>query len=153
MTQKLVKQAGIPLWENTWYNLRKSFCCDLMQSGIDPAVYEAITDHSYAVAMKHYQIPHAKRLQEGYDRILKSWKPAALSSPAENSLPKVGVKKGVTGGLKSGLSCIAYKSENLRHDSQVLILWDSEQEIETARDYAQAAKIGPEGFEPPTKGL
>ena len=84
MTQKQVVRAGIPLWDNTWYNLRKSFCCDLMASGIDPAVYEAITDHSYAVAMKHYQIPHTARLQKGYERILAHWKETGSELPKKS---------------------------------------------------------------------
>lgn len=80
MTMKSVLQAGVVAWPNVWYNLRKSFCCDLMEAGIDPAVYEAITDHTYAIAMKHYQIPHAARLQRGYEKILESWK---TETPAE----------------------------------------------------------------------
>ena len=149
MTQKLVSAAGIPLWQNTWYNLRKSFCCDLMEAGVDPVVYEAITDHSYAVALKHYQIPHATRLQHGYDQILKSWQQAVTPpSPPEKPLPDVGVKKGVTGGLKGGLNCIAYSNELLRHDSQVLYLWRSEQEKENACTIMQAFDLGVTGFEP-----
>ena len=69
MTEKLAIRAGLPIWQNPWYNLRKSFCCDLMEAGIDPVVYEAITDHSYHIAMKHYQIPHTKRLQKGYEKV------------------------------------------------------------------------------------
>ena len=72
MTEKLAIRAGLPLWPNIWYNLRKSFCSDLMETGLDPVVYESITDHSYAVAMKHYQIHHAKRLQTGYEKIFAS---------------------------------------------------------------------------------
>lgn len=88
MTQKLVSAAGVPVWPNVWYNLRKSFCTDLMETGIDPTAYEAITDHSYAVAMKHYQIPHTKRLQKGYEKVLESWKCDNQSSEKSETQPQ-----------------------------------------------------------------
>ena len=115
MTQKQISAAGVLLWPNPWYNLRKSFCCDLMETGIDPAVYEAITDHSYAIAMKHYQIPHTKRLQTGYEKVFESWGlksrcenlPETVENPSkhESYFPSEwGLKKGLVGGLKGDSS-------------------------------------------------
>lgn len=123
MTRKMVLQAGLPVWPNIWYNLRKSFCCDLMETGIDPTAYEAITDHSYTVAMKHYQIPHTKRLQKGYEKVLASW-------GCPNS-PPAAQKENVTEtrGRILGRSWAGFRAEHgsasertlAQRDSQVLI--------------------------------
>ncbi|MDO4584602.1 MAG: hypothetical protein Q4D62_10925 [Planctomycetia bacterium] len=65
MTQSLAIRALGNCWLNPWYNLRKSFCCDLLPVVRDIATYEAITDHSYIVAMKHYQIMTKGRTLKG----------------------------------------------------------------------------------------
>ncbi|MDO4571657.1 MAG: phage integrase SAM-like domain-containing protein [Planctomycetia bacterium] len=51
------------------YNLRRSYCSDMFEMGIDPALYELCTDHSTQVSMKHYQIMHEGRIQRGLDSI------------------------------------------------------------------------------------
>ncbi|MDO4585403.1 MAG: hypothetical protein Q4D62_15050 [Planctomycetia bacterium] len=53
MTEKLAVRVLGECRLNPWYNLRKSFCCDILPVVRDIATYEAITDHSYAVAVKH----------------------------------------------------------------------------------------------------
>ncbi len=134
MVQKQVTTAGLPVWTNIWYNLRKSFCSDLMAAGVDPTVYEAITDHSYAIAMKHYQIPHTKRLQKGYESVLESW----------------GLKKGLAGGLKEGLHCTASDSVLSQRDSQEPIFSDSTCPQKNACGFTQTFETEDMGFEPTT---
>lgn len=51
-----IRKVGQDEWQNPWYNLRKSFCTDLIQVVTDIPTYERIGDHSYKMAVKHYQI-------------------------------------------------------------------------------------------------
>lgn len=39
----------------TPYNMRRSYCRDLMEAGLDPKSYEYYAGHSLRVALKHYQ--------------------------------------------------------------------------------------------------
>lgn len=133
MTENQIVAAGVPLWVEPWYNLRRSFCCDLMEAGVDPVTYEAITDHTYTVALKHYQIPHTKRLQKGYEAVLESW---GLITDTENKRNAVktgiprGLEKGLVGGLKGGLHCTASDSGFSRQGSPDPCFYDSTREKE-----------------------
>ena len=69
--RKIIKAAKIPLWEEPWYNLRRSFCSDIMESGVDAKIYESITGHSWTVGMQHYQILHADRQRRGHEKIIE----------------------------------------------------------------------------------
>lgn len=68
-----VAKAGFGEIPQPWYNQRRSFCSDVMQSGVDPKVYEAICGHSFAMGMKHYQILHPERLTEGFQKVQQIW--------------------------------------------------------------------------------
>ena len=72
MTGKLAAKAGLPCWKNPWYNLRKSFCSDLLPVVKDITTYEQITDHSYTIAAKHYQIMTGGRLAAGMNQALEA---------------------------------------------------------------------------------
>lgn len=69
MTEKLIRQAGMEPWPEPWYNLRRSFCSDVMEAGVDPKVYEDVCGHKFATGMKHYQILHPDRRKKGIDRV------------------------------------------------------------------------------------
>ena len=71
-TGKLIAKAGLPVWKNPWYNLRKSFCTDLLPVVKDITTYEQITDHSYTIAAKHYQIMTKGRLASGMNQALEA---------------------------------------------------------------------------------
>ena len=72
MTAKLAARAGVPCWRNPWYNLRKSYCTDLIRYVTDIPAYEAITDHSYQISKKHYQIMTGGRLADGMEQALEA---------------------------------------------------------------------------------
>ena len=134
MTKKCIISAGIPLWQEPWYNMRKSFCCDLMESGIDPVVYEQITDHSYPVAMKHYQIPHTKRLQRGHEKIFEAW----------------GLKKLLKSALVEDSKCDLQRPPEMgrigQRDSQVPQKQAFLQEMESVCAYQQTLPAEDKGF-------
>ncbi len=67
VAKKAFRRLGVELGEP--YNLRRSYCSDMFEMGIDPALYELCTDHSTQVSMKHYQILHEDRIQRGLDSI------------------------------------------------------------------------------------
>lgn len=69
MTRNFLNRAGLPDYPNPWYNLRKSFCSDLLEQIKDISVYEYITDHSYKVAATHYQIVHKGRMLRSLENI------------------------------------------------------------------------------------
>lgn len=93
MVEKLAVKAGVTCWKNPWYNLRKSFCSDLLPVVKDIATYEQITDHSYKVAKMHYQIMTGGRLATGMEQALE-----ALDNTLEHeqeSASEWGLKKGL----------------------------------------------------------
>ncbi|MBQ4142836.1 MAG: tyrosine-type recombinase/integrase [Thermoguttaceae bacterium] len=69
MTEKYIIQAELTPWPEPWYNLRRSFCSDVMEAGVDPKVYEEICGHRFETGMKHYQILHPDRKRKGIDRV------------------------------------------------------------------------------------
>ena len=135
MTERHIANAGVPLWQEPWYNLRKSFCCDLMENGIDPVVYEKITDHTYEVAMKHYQIPHTARLQKGHEKILEAW-----------GLKKE-LKKILVEDSKSDLQCPHENGRITQRHSQVPQKCVSDQEKENVCDFLQTLSAEDTRFE------
>lgn len=54
----------------TPYNLRRSYCRDLMEAGIDPKSYEYFCGHSLRIALKHYQSWDELRAQKAAPKIL-----------------------------------------------------------------------------------
>ena len=61
VVRKQILAASVDMWKNPWYNLRKSFCTDVMESGVDMESYRRITRHSVNISLKHYQIYHKDR--------------------------------------------------------------------------------------------
>jgi len=62
-------ENGFSAYPRPWYNLRKSYCSDLLEEVQDIPVYEHIADHSYKVAVKHYQILHKGRMLRSIKKI------------------------------------------------------------------------------------
>lgn len=57
MFKKYAHRAGVEIPEaKPWYNLRKSFCTDIMGSGANLDEYRRICGHSPNVALNHYMI-------------------------------------------------------------------------------------------------
>ena len=55
MLKKYARRADVILPDRKpWYNLRKSFCTDLMKTGTDILTYQKIARHSGKVALQHY---------------------------------------------------------------------------------------------------
>ena len=54
------------------YNLRRSFCRDLMESGIDAKAYEYYAGHSLKVAMQYYQSWDDLRAQKAAPKVLEA---------------------------------------------------------------------------------
>lgn len=111
MLTKTILAAGESPWVTPWYNLRKSFCSDLLEKVTDPVVYETICDHSYKMAMQHYQIPHDERLRRGHNALFvgnsekisdNHSETAMLSNPVSPS-SSVGLNRGLSVGLNRGL--------------------------------------------------
>lgn len=76
---------------NRSYNLRRSFCCDMMEAvGSDAAMYEAICGHSFQVGMQHYQLLHNNRRQSGEQRVLDFWNRAKSAAADESELSRFG---------------------------------------------------------------
>lgn len=76
--ERTIKRAGLEEIPEPWYNLRRSFCSDLMESGIDPKLYEAVCGHGFEMGMRHYQILHPDRQRSGFEKIRKLF-PSNLS--------------------------------------------------------------------------
>ena len=88
--REIVRTPGVIPWKVPLYNLRKSFCTDMIGLCPDPKFYEYTCDHSYTVAMKHYQILHPDRLEKGFDSLNRflqdktDMKPAPKTEPPTN---------------------------------------------------------------------
>ncbi|MDO4573834.1 MAG: hypothetical protein Q4D98_01315 [Planctomycetia bacterium] len=102
MTEKLAVRALGECWLNPWYNLRKSFCTDLLPIVRDISVYEEVTDHSYSIAKKHYQIMTGTRLQKGLEEAATLFTHIGISSAktSETTPEMRGLKRGLHGGPK-----------------------------------------------------
>lgn len=72
MTRKYIVWSGNEPWVEPWYNLRRSYCSDVMESGVDPKQYEDVCGHSFETGMKHYQIMHPDRQKRGFDKVLSA---------------------------------------------------------------------------------
>lgn len=70
MVKKQFRRNGFEI-KNT-YNLRKSFCRDLMEAGLDWKCYEYYSGHSLQVAMKHYQSWDELRAQKAAPKLLEA---------------------------------------------------------------------------------
>ena len=56
----------------TPYNLRKSYCRDLMEQGLDPKEYEYYSGHSLAVGLKYYQSWDELRAEKSRPKVLQA---------------------------------------------------------------------------------
>lgn len=65
----VMQKAGFSNVPDPWYNQRRSFCSDIMQSGVDPKLYEAVCGHGFETGMRHYQILHPERQKAGFEKI------------------------------------------------------------------------------------
>ena len=149
------KNAGKPIKDQftrngfdirTPYNLRRSYCRDLMESGIDPRTYEYYAGHTLAVALKHYQSWDELRAQKAAPQILEALKGSVLNGTSPQFCPQLPPKT-----APSNISqCKATPNEK----SRLSLENRTYRKIKEApAKYCKGALIGAEGFEPPTKGL
>ena len=79
---KIIKEQfqknGIDI--KTPYNLRRSYCRDLMEAGLDPKSYEYFAGHSLRVALKHYQQWDELRAKKAAPRVLEALQGAEKAS-------------------------------------------------------------------------
>ena len=64
------RRNGIDILEP--YNLRRSYCRDLMEKGLDPKSYEYYAGHSLKVAMQYYQSWDDLRAQTAAPKVLEA---------------------------------------------------------------------------------
>ncbi len=64
------RRNGIDILEP--YNLRRSYCRDLMEKGLDPKSYEYYAGHSLKVAMQYYQSWDDLRAQKAAPKVLEA---------------------------------------------------------------------------------
>jgi site-specific recombinase XerD len=153
-TGKLIAKAGLPVWKNPWYNLRKSFCTDLLPVVKDITTYEQITDHSYAIAAKHYQIMTKGRLATGMEQALQALEniphtvkqPGDIKEDTQNRVPEtVPVVS-----RKPSERCIISNSVIAQRDSQVPYFYERNPKEKPLREDTRKGIIGARGLEPPT---
>ncbi|MDO4585234.1 MAG: site-specific integrase [Planctomycetia bacterium] len=153
MTKKLAVRALGECWLNPWYNLRKSFCCDLLLVVRDIATYEEITDHSYTVAMKHYQIMTKGRNLKGIEEATTLFSNITFSTPSKLAQKQRGHKRGYDGGIKRGAQCVA---NNCKEKNEVSQVFENRELVRTknpACDDLQTGELGTPGLEPGTSAL
>lgn len=85
--REILRTPGVIPWKVPLYNLRKSFCTDMIGLCPDPKFYEYTCDHSYTVAMKHYQILHPDRLEKGFDSLNRFLQNQNETKPASGEEP------------------------------------------------------------------
>ena len=79
------------------YNLRRSYCCDVMESvGQDAKAYEALTGHSFQMGLKHYQQYHKARQDKAEGRLMEFW--SKLGQDSEKVSTKVSIKVSMQDG-------------------------------------------------------
>ncbi len=130
----------------TPYNLRRSFCRDLMESGIDPRTYEYYAGHSLAVALKHYQSWDDLRAQKAAPKILEALKGSVLNGTSPQFCPQLPPSFPPSGN--SQYIAVSNSKNDLSLENRTY-----RKIKEAPAKYCKRALIGAEGFEPPTKGL
>ena len=164
--KRLIKKAGVDTWKNPWYNLRKSFCSDLLPVVKDITAYERMTDHKYATGVKHYQIMTRGRVVAGMDQALEALeiplkhkkKPSSeqglkSSSGHEKPSSEQGLKNGLVEDLNEASSSFSHNSVLSRRDSQVPEISGQTPKRKPSRGDAQKGNMRLMGLEPMTCGL
>ena len=165
MVRKMAMKAGVVPWQNAWYNLRKSFCTDLIQEVKDIPTYEQITDHSYQISVKHYQIMTGGRLARGMEAVVKSGIFAPSTVPgsvyggfqavpsAENTGSGGSVPSSVPGSVLVSVQSISNSIRETNKTRQTLEKRDSEALKKPVYDSSQTGPMENIGFEPVTYWL
>ncbi len=130
----------------TPYNLRRSFCRDLMESGIDPRTYEYYAGHTLAVALKHYQSWDELRAQKAAPQILKALKGSDLNGTSPQFCPQAPPSFAPSSNSQYPAECNNKSRLSLENRGYY-------RETENNARLCKRGLIGAEGFEPPTKGL
>ena len=149
------KNAGKPIKDQfrrngidiiTPYNLRRSYCRDLMESGIDPRTYEYYAGHTLSVALKHYQSWDDLRAQKAAPKVLEA---LTGSNTQENNNVLYNVQQRTLQHSGSGrYIAVSDKKDDLSLENR-----EYYKKTKSTREIMQGRRIGAEGFEPPTKGL
>ena len=121
-----------------WYNLRKSFCSDLLETATDISFYEYTTDHSYKVATRHYQILHADRLRRGMKKSVSVF----------DSLEDVGARKEACWGKKRDLQGVEETCEDSQQSDVSSSIFPLMQNKKPACKTLQTGVTERTGFEP-----
>lgn len=146
------RRNGIDI--KTPYNLRRSYCRDLMESGIDPKSYEYFAGHSLAVSLKHYQQMDDLRAQKAAPKILE----ALQGINAGTQFDTQQVHNLVHGNSPQTIADVR-KSDNLSRENNGLSLENRTyyKKLKTPCDNLQGEdkkhQIAAQGLEPRTRGL
>ena len=142
----------------TPYNLRRSYCRDLMESGIDPRTYEYYAGHTLAVALKHYQSWDELRAQKAAPKVLEALKGIEQDEKKRPPFCPQLPPKNAPGNFSQPIADVR-KNDNLSVENIGLSLENTgyckkiKNPCEMLQGQGLKYRIGAEGFEPPTKGL
>ena len=156
MVKKQFRRNGIDI--KTPYNLRRSYCRDLMEAGIDPKSYEYFAGHSLAVAMKHYQQWDELRAKKAAPKILEALQGIEQEGKTTPPFPPQLTPKNAPGSFSQSLAD-AGKNEILSRENNGLSLENRTyyKKLKTPCDNLQGGnekyKIAAQGLEPRTRGL
>lgn len=154
--KKQFRRNGFEI-KNT-YNLRKSFCRDLMEAGLDPKSYEYYSGHSLAVAMKHYQSWDELRAQKAAPKLLEALKGKDLSEKSVPPFRPLSSPQNAPGSFPQTFANIDENSDlSLKKIGLSLENRDSCKKLKTPCEILQGGnekyKIAAQGLEPRTRGL
>ena len=111
IVKKLFDRFGVPI--AVMYNLRKSFCTDLMAGGLheaDPAMFQRLAGHSLRTSLQCYQIMTAQRKEKAAQKFLEimapdgeetrpPFRPLLLPKTAPGRLPQTSANTDENNGL------------------------------------------------------
>ena len=73
----------------THYNLRRSYCKDLMESGVDAKAYERFCGHNLRAASKHFQQMDEIRAQKAVPKFLEALSVSDLEETSPQFCPRL----------------------------------------------------------------
>lgn len=135
--ERIILRAGLGEWPRLWQNLRSSFESDLAAE-FPLGAATKLVGNTLTVALRHYVDP----TDLVFERI-KDWEPPRKSGAKSGALSAQNAAQQGFSPECVGLQKLTQPFE----DSQVT------QSISQPCHIVHKCKVGPEGFEPPTKGL
>lgn len=146
--EKIIARAGVKQWPKLWQNLRASGTTDFART-LPSHVAAEICGHTERVAQEHYWTV----LDSDLDQAITELSPTIEKSLSPKGGDKLSKKLSIGDDLKGPGMSLAGEAGDLPKTRKAREIPGFDDICQLLADDDFTIKIGPEGLEPPTKGL